>query len=312
MNFQNLNDDMVLYIALFFKKISYNKVLFNITIYPIEIYFLKLTCKNFYNCLKQKKYIEFYNNDIIKTLYYNEIAKIGNEKMFKEFINVYIYKTYDEIITNACIYNHPNVLEWYFNKNKNFEKDTCEEKIVFACFHGNTDVLDWFHSKNILKYNYNALNFAVIKNRINIIYWFIDHPEYEFKCNSSAIMHASENGNIEILDLLIKHSKYLKNLVKPPHTHIFIQCYCYSIKCACKNGHINVLEWFKNKFNAICCIPEIIHNASENNHIHILDWYKNNNCDINFNPLIINRCSDKVQKWFDDYIIEMVNNKTSI
>jgi ankyrin repeat protein len=301
MKLQDLNEDMILYVASFLKR---TKLLFEKLYISIEKYFLKLTCKNFYNYLNTKiKYKPYYNVNMIKTLFFNEIAKIGNEKMFEEFKNVELYKAYNEVIINACIYNRVNILEWYYNKNLNFNssKNTVSDYIGVACFYGHTTILDWFHSKQIFDYSDNAIVFATRNNHINIIYWFITHPEYKFICNYNAIIHASTHGNIEMLELLIK---YDNQLTQNQGNHSFVKMYCYSIKMACENGHAHVLEWFKVKFNAVYCGCENVKLASENNHINILDWYKNNNCYIYCNPAIINLCSDKVQNWFNDYIIE--------
>ena len=49
----------------------------------------------------------------------------------------------------------------------------------------------------------------------------------------------------------------------------------YAINYASKNGHVQVLEWFKNsgyKFKYDCWA---FHHASQNGHIKVLEWFKN-------------------------------------
>ena len=311
MTFNDLNEDVILYIVSFFENDEILKRNFYLNyeyifLCPLEILFLKFTCKNWNQCLQKlnKKYRCNLHSFMIKTIYFNEISKIGNVKMFDEFNDNMPESYLDKILINACGYNNINVLEWYYNKNENFRNNYKGiHEIRIACRQGNIEILEWFREKNIFYYDNAAIGHAICCNHINVIHWFINHPEYEFKCDNHAIEFACENGNIEILELLLKHSDKIKKLITEPHSPDFIRVYNYSIKLACKKGHLQILEWFKNKFNATFCNYETIHFAAENNNIHILNWYKNNNFEIKFNPLIIKCCNENIQNWFNEYII---------
>ena len=99
-------------------------------IISLEIYFLKqvnkLLNKNIELFFKNKLKTVFvitdtitnYYNNIIKTLYFNEIAKIGNSKMFNNFNNYNVINKYDNIEVNIFSNGHVRILEW-FELNKN-------------------------------------------------------------------------------------------------------------------------------------------------------------------------------------------------
>ena len=112
--FNKLSDDLIQFIIGFLNLYLNHYINFiKKKVISLEIYFLKqvnkLLNKNielfFKNKLKtvfviSNKITNYYNN-IIKTLYFNEIAKNGNVKMFNNLKKYNIIKKYDKIINNA-------------------------------------------------------------------------------------------------------------------------------------------------------------------------------------------------------------------
>ena len=74
------------------------------------------------------------------------------------------------------------------------------------------------------------------------------------------------------------------------------------INNASKNGHIQVLEWFKNSGYEFKYDEWAINNASDNGHIQVLEWFKNSGYEFKYNEWAINYASNnghiKVLEWF--------------
>ena len=45
---------------------------------------------------------------------------------------------------------------------------------------------------------------------------------------------------------------------------------------ACENGHVNILEWFKNNKYVFSYDAIAINNACLKGHINVLEWFTNN------------------------------------
>jgi len=98
---------------------------------------------------------------------------------------------------------------------------------------------------------------------------------------------------IENNELTLTNDIYFLNL-SSKYLNITIQKYlkkyynCYKIKYfnfinfACKNGHINILEWFKNSDYEFKYDESAIHFACKNGHINVLEWFKNSNYELKY------------------------------
>ena len=58
-----------------------------------------------------------------------------------------------------------------------------------------------------------------------------------------------------------------------------------------KNGHIAVLDWFKNSGFKFKYSKSAINYASENGHIAVLDWFKNSDFEFKYDECAINYAS---------------------
>ena len=238
--FNTLSDDLIQYIIGFLNLYLEHDIQFiKEKIISLEIYFLKqvnkLLNKNIELFFKNKLKIVFvisytitnYYNDIIKTLYFNEIAKIGNVKMYNNFNGINIIEKYDKIINNASSNGNISILEWF--KNSGFEFKYDEYAINNASENGHIHILEWFKNSGFeFKYDEWAINYASKNGHIHILEWF-KNSEFEFKYTEYAINYASKNGHIHILE-------WFKN------SGFEFKYDAHAINYASENGHIHILE----------------------------------------------------------------------
>jgi hypothetical protein len=110
-------------------------------------------------------------NNVIKTLYYNEIAKIGNIKMFGNFENFNVIEKNNNVINNACLNGHIHILEWF--KNTDFEFKYDNGAIYYASGNGHIHILEWFKNSGFeFKYDEYAINNASENGHRHILEWF--------------------------------------------------------------------------------------------------------------------------------------------
>ena len=81
-----------------------------------------------------------------------------------------------------------------------------------------------------------------------------------------------------------------------------------SIDYASKNGHIKILEWFKNSGLEFKYTVDAINIASANGHIGILDWFKNSNLEFKYTEYAIDIASANghvgILDWFKNSGLE--------
>ena len=71
---------------------------------------------------------------------------------------------------------------------------------------------------------------------------------------------------------------------------------------ASKNGHVQVLEWFKNSGYEFKYNKDAIMWASRNGHIEFLEWFKNSDYEFKYDIMAINTKFIKILKFFGYYI----------
>ena len=88
------------------------------------------------------------------------------------------------------------------------------------------------------------------------------------------------------------------------------------IICACKYGHIQVLEWFKNSGYKFKYNETPINYASKNGHIQVLEWFKNSGYEFKYSNNAINYASEngqiQVLEWFKNSGYEFKYDKDTI
>ena len=87
----------------------------------------------------------------------------------------------------------------------------------------------------------------------------------------------------------------------------------WAISLASMYGHIEVLEWFKNSSYEFKYNEWAIISASENGHIQVLEWFKNSGYEFKYNAWAIDDASDnghiQVLEWFKNSDYEFKYNK---
>ena len=95
----------------------------------------------------------------------NEIKSF--DILHKTNLNIFVIENYcilyeNNIINNACLYGHVQVLEWFKKSGYKFEYD--EKAINNACLNGHVKVLQWFKKSGFkLKYTNDVIKHATQK-----------------------------------------------------------------------------------------------------------------------------------------------------
>ena len=159
--------------------------------------------------------------------------------LHKTDLNIFVIKDNKvlyagDIINNACLYGHVQVLEWF--KNSGYEFNYYIYPIYYASHNGHIQVLEWFKNSGLeFKYNEWAINQASKYGHIKVLEWF-KNSGYEFKYDECAINCASGTGHIQILEWF-KNSDYEFKYNK------------YAIYDASVNGHVKILKFFSNNLS---------------------------------------------------------------
>jgi ankyrin repeat protein len=141
--------------------------------------------------------------------------------------------------------------------------------------------------------NYDLFRFVICKNTIEECSESI--AIYKYICKNDVIL--SEEYSIHDLDIFIKCNipvtlSYISGLCKynKVKTLEYIKNknmieYCYDgLDVASCNGHISVLEWWKNSGLRLEYSINVLYSASINGHINVLEWWKNSGLPLEYNP----------------------------
>ena len=105
-----------------------------------------------------------------------------------------------------------------------------------------------------------------------------------------------EDKKLEIFEL-----GYL-NIIKILYNDTNYQYPNDTIVLVCKNGHVNILEWFKNSGFEFRYTSDAIDSATKNDHINVLDWFKNSGLEFRYTNHTINWASGNghihILNWF--------------
>ena len=175
--------------------------------------------------------------------------------------NEILYK--NNIIKNAVIYNHIEILEWFVKSRKNIFYQKYDDWVfgdwkilISASEFGNIEILNWIEKNEIFvndEYVMDAIEQATINNHLNVFEWF-KNSKYGLKYCKSVFFH----GNIEILEWLKKNNykiKYDENIVSIIENKLIFKFFCdnVNIKKAImwnENFNFKILK-FKTKNNYI-------------------------------------------------------------
>ena len=141
--------------------------------------------------------------------------------LHKTDLNIFVIKNnkvlyVNDIINNACLYGHVQVLEWF--KNSGYEFNYHIYPIYYASMKGHVQVLEWFKNSGLeFKYDENAINYASLVGHIQVLEWF-KNSGYKFKYSKKAF----QNKFIEILKFY-SYNFNIKKIIKWSNKIMFIK-----------------------------------------------------------------------------------------
>jgi ankyrin repeat protein len=138
---------------------------------------------------------------------------------------------------------------------------------------------------------------------------YINVEEYEIK--SFDVLHKTDLNIFVIENNKVLYKNYIiHNACKNGHIQVLEwfknSGYDFYDECgfeeACINGHIQVLEWFKNYDYEFKYDIWAINYASENGYIEVLEWFKNSGFEFKFSEYAINNAAGNgyidILEWF--------------
>jgi ankyrin repeat protein len=130
-------------------------------------------------------------------------------------------------------------------------------------------------------------------------YYFYDVntiKKFNLPITSIYIYYVCMFGEVKVLEYLLKNNKF------PSKDIYYTEC----VEIASKNGHINVLEWWKNSGLKFTCGRSVII-ASDEGHIEILTWWKNSGLLIEYTNNRIEYTNDCITNASDKCNIDVLN-----
>jgi hypothetical protein len=156
----------------------------------------------------------------------------------------------------------------------------------YAISGGNIDMVKYIHT--YVEVTHDHIATAIYNNQYDILMYLTN----QLICDKNIITkiditnHLQQN-NTDILLYLYKTSKICSSsfgmnmIASYGHINLILTymydkniCNIIGVDNAAKNGHLNILVYFKNKHNIICSIYGA-NNAAENGHINVLRYLKN-------------------------------------
>ena len=147
--------------------------------------------------VKYNIYGQFFNNNNNSTDL--NIIVIKNNKIL--YIN--------NILQNACRYNHIEVLEWLLKHNIG---SRVYNILFHAATYGNIKILNWFENKNYHIYDQiiiDVIKTAAFHKHVNVFEWF-KNSIYNFKYDKSLFLRVVNNKCNDILEWLKKNNYAIK------------------------------------------------------------------------------------------------------
>uniref|UniRef100_A0A6C0E7A1 Ankyrin repeat protein n=1 Tax=viral metagenome TaxID=1070528 RepID=A0A6C0E7A1_9ZZZZ len=90
-------------------------------------------------------------------------------------------------------------------------------------------------------------------------------------------------GKIDILEYLLKKDGSLYSLSALGAKEV--------LEYASQNGHVNVLEWWKNSKLPFNYDEKVLEYASQNGHVNVLEWWKNSKLPCNYDENVLKLAS---------------------
>lgn len=174
----------------------------------------------------------------------------------------YTIKCDTKIISAVSAKGHISVLQWFKDFGINFiYNDTAVNNAVK---NGHVAILEWFKTSGFeFKYCKNILSIAAEYEQIDVLEWLKNSGfQIQFDCDDDDSDDSDDNYiNIKHLKMMreTEHNKSNKNIIND----------------AIINGHVSVIEWFKNSGLKFEYSKSAFNHAIKNANFSVLIWFKN-------------------------------------
>ena len=265
--------------------------------------------------------------------------------------NKYFIPRYDVRVMDLASRNgHVDVLQWWLDHYKSGGrffgkgiKDYYSSRSMYlASKYNHIPVLNWWLNSGLdCEFNSGGINSASRKNNIVVLNWWKNSSlKLDIHCSQYTLEKICKRGHLESLNWWLD---YFKENSKNP------KCYkrtdsCFPLVYASINGHIslleawknsglelfmhsdavdnvdidaiNVLNWWKNSGLPFRYTVHSLTRASSHNRDDILEWWKNSGLEMKYDYMAVNGASTfghvKVLEWWKNSGLEFIFNNEAI
>ncbi|PLB45339.1 hypothetical protein P170DRAFT_392105 [Aspergillus steynii IBT 23096] len=189
----------------------------------------------------------------------------------------------------SAIYGNPNILTWWRDAPELPNKEYIADAMDGASRAGFVNVLEWWRTSGLeLRYTERALESASAEGRVNVLQWWKDASDKAPPSNpiplkvGKSVLLAAQSGRTESIawwdasGIPYSHAESVARIAST-HGHVHVLDFWYRLKGAkmifdcqllvgpTKNGHDNVLEWWRQSGLRVefktCDIEEALEDA---------------------------------------------------
>ena len=202
-------------------------------------------------------------------------------------------------------FNKPEILEWWAKSSAIIKKDYGPEALDGASRSGFVPVLDWWLNSGLsLAYTERALEAASSKGHIEVLEWWKKAAETRSKTKSplklkvgKSILAAAQWGRTNALDWWDQSGI--------PYGHEDGVA-----RLASAYGHVPALQlWYELKGSKIIFDNQVLVGATKNGHADVLEWWKRSGLRVEYKPCDIEEAmedssvggdkEDAVRQWWE-------------
>lgn len=280
--------------------------------YPIYLKTINCVYTDMVNVAINREYgkeiFQWIRNLNIKIKYHNNILEqicFFGDVDFLNFLKKSNYKIIlkKELINNACKNGHTNILDWFKKSNCNsLDNYPSKDAIKYACENGHTNILEWYKQGGVIKkqlnnssggFNFGGGFFSTVSDS-NLISES-NNKKWKTMLNKSDIHKVCLYGYIEILIWIYDNITFEEAQLLGDNI---------SIENACFNGHVNILEFLKNKSIPLKYGTRAMENICTKDKVKVAKWFDKNFYELKINQgVMLNafKCGSlKMINWFID------------
>lgn len=202
----------------------------------------------------------------------------------------------------SAIYGNTKILNWWRNCPTLETQEYLTDSVDSASRAGFVHVLEWWRTSGLpLRYSERALESASAEGRIAVLDWWknvsetadAEHP-IPLKVGKSVLL-AAQSGRTASLDWWDKSGIPYSNTESVA-------------RIASTHGHVPVLDlWYKLKGNKLIFDNQVLVGATKNGHVDVLEWWKRSGLRVEFKTCDIEEAledavsgsEEKVRRWWE-------------